>query len=112
MIELVSAERCIKCDLCVEACPDNVFDAVPDGVPVIARQKDCQTCFLCELFCPVDALYVSPLADAVEGRSEEELAARGLLGSFRREMGWKNAKPRGTAGDLSYRIFESGSITP
>ena len=52
------------------------------------------------------------LADAVEGRQEAELAASGLLGSFRREMGWKNAKPRGTGGDLSYRIFESGSIVP
>jgi len=112
MIEIVSAERCVKCDLCVEACPDNVFDAVEGGIPVIARQDDCQTCFLCELFCPTDALYVSPLADALEGRAETELAERGLLGSFRREMGWKNAKPRGTAGDLSYRIFENGSIIP
>lgn len=112
MIEIVSAERCVKCDLCVDACPDNVFDAVAHGVPVIARQDDCQTCFLCELFCPVDALYVSPLADGIEGRSEAELVAEGILGSYRREMGWKNAKPRGTADDLSYRIFESGSIVP
>lgn len=112
MIEIVSAERCIKCDLCVEACPDNVFDAMPDDVPVIARQLDCQTCFLCELFCPVDALYVSPLIDTVEGRHEDEIAASGVFGSYRREMGWKNAKPRGTANDLSYRIFESGLITP
>lgn len=112
MIELVSAERCIQCDICVAACPDNVFDAVKDGVPVIARQDDCQTCFLCELFCPVDALYVSPLVDAIEGRSEADLAASGVLGSFRREMGWRNAKPYGTAADLSYRMFESGAIVP
>ncbi|MGF9693750.1 MULTISPECIES: 4Fe-4S binding protein [unclassified Rhizobium] len=112
MIEIVSADRCVQCDLCVDACPDNVFDAVPDGVPVIARQADCQTCFLCELFCPTDALYVSPLSEAIEGTSERDLVERGVLGSFRREMGWKNAKPRGTAGDLSYRIFETGTIIP
>ncbi|MFD2249257.1 NAD-dependent dihydropyrimidine dehydrogenase PreA subunit [Pseudochelatococcus lubricantis] len=112
MIELVSSERCIGCDLCVKACPDNVFDSGPDGIPVIARQGDCQTCFLCELFCPVDALYVSPFSERVEGVSEADLAARGLLGSFRAEMGWKNAKPRGTHKDLSYRMFESGAITP
>ncbi|SIR35367.1 NAD-dependent dihydropyrimidine dehydrogenase, PreA subunit [Rhizobium sp. RU35A] len=112
MIEIVSADRCVKCDLCVEACPDNVFDAVADGIPVIARQSDCQTCFLCELFCPTDALYVSPFSDAIEGASEADLIARGVMGSFRREMGWKNAKPRGTSGDLSYRIFETGRIIP
>ncbi|EPE94342.1 4Fe-4S dicluster domain-containing protein [Rhizobium grahamii] len=112
MIEIVSEDRCVKCDLCVEACPDNVFDAVPDGIPVIARQSDCQTCFLCELFCPTDALYVSPLSEAIEGSHEHELVARGVMGSFRREMGWKNAKPRGTASDMSYRIFETGTIIP
>jgi NAD-dependent dihydropyrimidine dehydrogenase PreA subunit len=112
MIEIVSADRCVKCDLCVEACPDNVFDAVAGGIPVIARQSDCQTCFLCELYCPTDALYVSPLSEAIEGADERELIDRGIMGSFRQEMGWKNAKPRGTSGDMSYRIFETGTIIP
>jgi NAD-dependent dihydropyrimidine dehydrogenase PreA subunit len=55
MIELVSETRCIGCDICVNVCPTNVFDATPDGVPVIARKSDCQTCFMCELYCPTDA---------------------------------------------------------
>ncbi|MGV8950504.1 MAG: 4Fe-4S binding protein, partial [Cypionkella sp.] len=46
MIEIVSESRCIQCNLCVKACPDNVFDEVADGAPVIARKGDCQTCFL------------------------------------------------------------------
>jgi NAD-dependent dihydropyrimidine dehydrogenase PreA subunit len=29
-------------------------------VPVIARPEDCQTCFMCELYCRADALYVGP----------------------------------------------------
>ncbi len=52
MIELVSEERCIQCDVCVDVCPTNVFDAVPGGPPVIARKADCQTCFMCEVYCP------------------------------------------------------------
>ncbi len=63
-------------------------------------------------FAPSMHFYVSPLIDTVEGRHEDEIAASGVFGSYRREMGWKNAKPRGTANDLSYRIFESGLITP
>jgi len=80
VIELVSADRCIKCDACVEACPDNVFDSSPGEVPTIARIEDCQTCFLCELYCPTDALYVSPFRQERELVDEATLIARGLLG--------------------------------
>lgn len=106
MIELVSSERCIKCNSCVSACPDNVFDAVPGGIPVIARLDDCQTCFLCELYCPVDALYVSPLREAREEVDERQLIASGRLGSYRRALGWRGIKAWGTEGDLSFRLTE------
>ncbi|MDH7795467.1 MULTISPECIES: ferredoxin family protein [unclassified Beijerinckia] len=112
MIELVSESRCINCDLCVAACPDNVFDAVADAPPVIARQQDCQTCFLCELYCPADALYVSPLLVPDAQVNEAELVASGLLGSFRREMGWRSAKPRGTHLDLTHRMFADNRVAP
>lgn len=112
MIELVSEARCIECNLCVAACPDNVFDASPEGPPVIARKQDCQTCFLCELYCPVDALYVSPMADVDDPVDEAELIANGQLGRFRSQMGWINAKPKGTHTDLTYRMFESGRVQP
>jgi NAD-dependent dihydropyrimidine dehydrogenase PreA subunit len=87
MIELVSTDRCIKCDACVDACPDNVFDSVPGEVPVIARIEDCQTCFLCELYCPTDAPYVSPFKEERELVDEATLIARGLLGSYRGAFG-------------------------
>ena len=51
MIEIIDPERCTACNICVTACPTNVFDKT-EGLPVIARQADCQTCFLCELYCP------------------------------------------------------------
>lgn len=88
MIELVSEDRCVQCKLCVKVCPTNVFDAGEDGIPVIARQEDCQTCFVCEAYCPVDALYVSPQADLPEQVEESDLIERGLLGSWREKIGW------------------------
>lgn len=112
MIELVSQERCITCQACVSACPENVFDKVPHKPPVIARPDDCQTCFLCELYCPADALYVSPFAEAHESVDEAELIAKGLLGGFRRAMGWEGGHPAGTDRDLTYRMFEEGRVAP
>ncbi|PQP88969.1 4Fe-4S dicluster domain-containing protein [Paenibacillus sp. AR247] len=87
MIELVSGERCIGCSICVKVCPTNVFD-MQDGQLVIARQEDCQTCFMCEAYCPVDALYVAPYADRSVEVSEQVLLHEGWLGSWRAEIGW------------------------
>lgn len=104
MIELVSEERCIKCDLCVEACPTDVFDAVPDGAPVIARQEHCQTCFMCEAYCPVDALYVAPHTDRSVEVDEAELIAKGLLGSYRRSINWNKQAPHRTTPELDEKM--------
>ena len=54
----------------------------------IARQEDCQTCFMCEAYCPVDALYVAPQGEVSVQVDEQELIASGLLGSWRAEIGW------------------------
>ena len=106
MIELVSATRCIKCDACVDACPDDVFDRTASGIPAIARLEDCQTCFLCELYCPVDAIYVAPFKDIREQVDEADLLARGLLGSYRRALGWRGIKASEADRDLSHRLPE------
>ncbi|AGT11191.1 4Fe-4S dicluster domain-containing protein [Paracoccus aminophilus] len=97
MIELVSATRCVTCDVCIKACPMNVFDRAEDGLPVIARQEDCQTCFLCEAHCPTDALFVAaeraPLPPA-RLPDEAALIASGIMGSYRARLGWgKGRKP-------------------
>ncbi len=88
MIELLSESKCISCNQCVNVCPTNVFEKVGDGIPVIARQSDCQTCFMCELYCPVDALYVAPDSERSVSVSEDELDDSGLLGGYREKVGW------------------------
>jgi NAD-dependent dihydropyrimidine dehydrogenase PreA subunit len=103
MIELLSESRCTGCNLCVKACPTNVFEARDGDIPVLARPDACQTCFMCELYCPADALYVSPLADRHEAVTESVLSD-GTLGSFAREMGWSRAKPSGSDRDPTFRF--------
>ncbi|MEU0005328.1 ferredoxin family protein [Streptomyces sp. NPDC006314] len=99
MIELVSAERCITCDKCIRVCPTNVFDRGEDGIPVLARRDDCQTCFQCEANCPADALYVAPLTRPLPDDptwDEEHLDRTGLLGSYRRHIGWGEGRTPGS----------------
>ncbi|BAZ31397.1 4Fe-4S ferredoxin, iron-sulfur binding protein [Cylindrospermum sp. NIES-4074] len=106
MIELVSASRCIKCNICVSVCPTNVFDSVPDAPPTIARQSDCQTCFMCELYCPVDALFVAPETDVLTSVNEAELAETGLLGSYRENIGWGNKRKSTAKNDETFQILK------
>lgn len=99
MIEIVSPDKCISCDKCVQVCPTNVFDTGVDGLPVIARQDDCQTCFMCEAYCPVDALFVAPNAEPLPVDSplldEKHLETTGLLGSYRKGIGWGHGRTPG-----------------
>ena len=104
MIEIVSANRCIACDICVKACPANVFDPLPHAPPVIARQSDCQTCFLCEIYCPVDALYVAPCAEGPTRITEAEVEHADPFGSYARALGWRRGKPGGSDKDPTFRI--------
>jgi NAD-dependent dihydropyrimidine dehydrogenase PreA subunit len=111
VIEVVSHERCVACDICVKVCPMDVFERGPDGVPVIARQSDCQTCFMCEAYCPVDALFVAPLSGPAPVGSaytdEHRLARAELLGAYRRAIGWGHGRAPGSTADRSF-VFTAG----
>lgn len=97
MIEVISEDRCTGCNICVNVCPTNVFAPVAGGIPVIARQDDCQTCFMCEVYCPDDALYVAPHATEITHVTAAELEERDLFGSYRRSIGWiRGGRPRPT----------------
>jgi NAD-dependent dihydropyrimidine dehydrogenase PreA subunit len=92
VIEVVSADRCTGCGICVKVCPTDVFRGEVGEVPVIAHQDECQTCSLCEVHCPADALFVAPLVTpAPEGspwRDEAAVTAAGLFGRYRELEGW------------------------
>jgi len=106
MIELISASRCIGCDVCVNICPTNVFDSIPNTAPKIARQSDCQTCFMCELYCPVDALYVDPNPDRTVSVSETELIESKLLGSYRERVGWGAGRQPQAKQDQTFQLLK------
>ena len=105
MIELISPERCTACNICVNACPTNVFEAVAGAPPRIARQDDCQTCFMCELYCPEDALYVAPIADRRATADEREPATPALVGSYRRAIGWGRGRQSTASADASFELL-------
>lgn len=107
MIELVSESRCIKCNLCVNVCPTNVFDSVANAAPKIARQSDCQTCFMCELYCPVDALYVAPEVEPLKEVDEKILGEKELLGSYRKNIGWGNGRINRAKQDETFVLLKS-----
>lgn len=111
MIELISESKCISCGLCVSVCPTGVFDGEKGKVPVIARKDDCQTCFMCEVYCPVDAMYVSPHVEEVT-INEDEIVQSGLLGSYRRELGWGKGRVSSASSDASYKMFRLMSKMP
>ena len=104
MIELVSKTRCVACDICVKVCPTNVFDAVPDEPPVIARVEDCQTCFMCEAYCPADALYVAPQSNEHVAVNEAELAEAGRLGEYRVILGWGPGRKTNSVNDAAHLL--------
>ncbi|MBB3950085.1 4Fe-4S dicluster domain-containing protein [Aureimonas jatrophae] len=104
MIEVVSEDRCIRCDICERVCPAFVFDRDASGLPVIARQDDCQTCFLCEIYCPTDALFVAEAADGPTGITEAEVERRGLFGAYARALGWSRGRAGGADQDPTHRL--------
>ncbi len=106
MIEIVSAERCTGCNICVHICPTNVFDAVEQAIPVIARQSDCQTCFMCELYCPVDALYVAPDAERPMSLDAQKVVTSAMFGSYRSAIGWTPDTRHQRTSDRTFKLIE------
>jgi len=104
MIAHIFADRCIGCDACVSACPTHVLDPGPGGVPVVARLDQCQTCFMCELYCEADAIYVA--ADQTEPESVDiaAIASSGELGSLRRGYRWRDGMSEANSLDQFWRL--------
>lgn len=104
MIAALIEDRCTNCNACVAACPGFVFDAgIPH--PVIARIEACQTCYLCELACEVDALWVDPDEATASAPPLAELLRSGQLGQLRHDHGWNLPLDAGQLDD--YRLLGS-----
>ena len=87
MIAHVFEERCSGCNSCADVCPTLVFEP-GERAPVIARPDACQTCYMCELYCPADALYVAPEQSPPSAIDPAAILASGQLGRVRRDQGW------------------------
>jgi NAD-dependent dihydropyrimidine dehydrogenase PreA subunit len=88
MIELIYSDLCNGCGQCVEVCPTNALSLGVDNVPLISEQSACQTCFMCELYCQRDALYVDPDCEQARTLDPQVIRDSGLLGQYRRDSGW------------------------
>jgi len=54
----VDPDLCKACGICIELCPQKVFDADGQGRPQVRRPADCTRCRFCEQHCPDFALEV------------------------------------------------------
>lgn len=62
MIKMIDRDTCIGCGSCVESCPLDTL-RMQEGKAVIAYPDDCHSCYLCEMVCPVGAIYVHPFKE-------------------------------------------------
>ncbi|WP_366138581.1 4Fe-4S binding protein [uncultured Lutibacter sp.] len=56
-----SINGCIGCLECIKSCPTDVIRLNPNtNKAEILYPEDCQICHLCRMYCPVDAITISP----------------------------------------------------
>lgn len=49
-------DKCIKCGVCVSACPNQALEIIPDEDAVHIHTDKCTECGTCVPTCPVEAL--------------------------------------------------------
>lgn len=51
---------CKKCYLCVEFCPNEVFEIIETGAVIVKHPENCNQCTICALHCPDYAILLEP----------------------------------------------------
>lgn len=71
-IEVVEP-ACTGCEICVESCPFDVLEMIPNTgkvegqIAAVHEINKCTECMLCELNCPHFAIFVEPQLDLDKG---------------------------------------------
>jgi len=94
MIAQIITDKCNNCAQCVTVCPTFVLDEGPQ-TPLIVRIEACQTCYMCELYCDQDAIFVAP--DQFNAEPGADPLAH--LGVIRRDHGWDRPDQTGHLDD-------------
>ncbi|MET0241145.1 MAG: ferredoxin family protein [Sphingobium sp.] len=94
MIAHIFEDLCDGCNSCVSVCPTDVLD-VSSPTPSIARLDQCQTCYMCEIYCESDAIYVAPEQGVVEKIDPAAIRGSGQLGRIRHDHGWDRPQETG-----------------
>ena len=59
----IAPYRCTGCAVCVQSCMNDVI-RIKKGKATIAYQEDCSACFICEIDCPRDAVYLGWIGES------------------------------------------------
>jgi 2-oxoglutarate ferredoxin oxidoreductase subunit delta len=72
---------CKGCGICIEFCPQGVFESNGQGRPIIVEPEKCTACHWCDTHCPDLAITVRRLDPEEVKELEElsELAEKGAL---------------------------------
>jgi NAD-dependent dihydropyrimidine dehydrogenase PreA subunit len=65
MISRIDREKCTGCGICAERCPVDVIRQDAETKAYIAYPEDCMTCFVCEIGCPENAIFVHPFKEVL-----------------------------------------------
>ncbi len=61
-IRKIDQKLCTGCKICVDHCPMDVLRMdEKTGKAYVKYIRDCQSCFLCEIECPEEAIYCMPV---------------------------------------------------
>ena len=57
MPPIIDEKKCVKCGVCADVCPVDVYYGSEKGaIPTVSYGEDCYFCSACILECPEDAI--------------------------------------------------------